>query len=359
MFVSVKLTINVWRLFMSNIQKASVIAFERKLCNSDGLMFFGLWENRNEDASWKPIKLQHKDVRCTISNRQQVGIASDPLKMNAKIQEPNLQGVDISALPFDADTLKLVFTLRIIGDVSTPSTCNSQEYQRAIVEKIGDYLEREKCRELSLRYAENIANGRFLWRNRIIAEKIEVKVSVLEGAVQKNCWIFEGGQFSLRKFSSSNNENITGLAEAIRFGLMGESYIFLKIETFARMGSGQEVFPSQELVRDNGTEKSKKSKVLYAVDGVAAMHSQKIGNAIRTIDTWYPGSEEFGPIAVEPFGAVTSRGAAYRQPKDKMDFYTLLDNWIIKDRLPSPEQQHFVVACLIRGGVFGEKVKER
>ena len=64
---------------------------------------------------------------------------------------------------------------------------------------------------------------------------------------------------------------------------------------------------------------------------------------------------ELGPIAVEPYGSVTSKGKAYRQPKQKMDFYTLLDNWVTKDKKPDTEQQHYVIATLIRGGVFGEK----
>ncbi len=47
-------------------------------------------------------------------------------------------------------------------------------------------------------------------------------------------------------------------------------------------------------------------------------------------------------------------GKAYRQPKDKLDFYTLLDDWIVKDKIPEVEQQHYVIATLIRGGVFGK-----
>jgi CRISPR-associated protein Csy3 len=88
------------------------------------------------------------------------------------------------------------------------------------------------------------------------------------------------------------------------------------------------------------------------------MHSQKIGNALRTIDTWYPKGEtddDLGPIAVEPYGSVTSQGKAYRQPKDKADFYNLLDAWVLKGKAPEIGDQHFVMATLIRGGVFGEK----
>ncbi len=51
---------------------------------------------------------------------------------------------------------------------------------------------------------------------------------------------------------------------------------------------------------------------------------------------------------------MTNRGKAYRQPKEKTDFYNLLDNWLLKDKAPELEQQHYVMAMLVRGGVFGE-----
>ena len=90
------------------------------------------------------------------------------------------------------------------------------------------------------------------------------------------------------------------------------------------------------------------------------MHSQKIGNAIRTIDTWYPEFESanIGPIAVEPYGAVTNLGRAYRTPKDKADFYTLFDKYAAGGALENTEQEHYVMAVLVRGGVFGQSSKE-
>lgn len=131
--------------------------------------------------------------------------------------------------------------------------------------------------------------------------------------------------------------------------------MLLQVTAFARLGAGQEIFPSQELILDRG--RGDKSKTLYAVDGAAALHSQKVGNALRTIDTWYPqeaDTVDLGPIAIEPYGSVTNQGKAYRQPKKKMDFYNLLDNWLLKDQEPEVEQQHYVMAILIRGGVFGD-----
>ena len=332
---------------MATKATASVLAFDRSLNPSDGLLFSGQWSDDFSEGNWQPISVQQKDVRGTISNRMKAAIGNDPAKLDAEIQKANLQRVDVAALPFDADTLKVSFTLRIVSGIS-PSACNSQEYQQALAEIVSSYQAKNGFKELAKRYAENIANGRFLWRNRIGAEKVEVHV-----AHQEERWIFQTSDFSLKRFSEEASADLLKLSQVIERGLTGESFAFIRIDAFVRLGQGQEVFPSQELILDKG--KSNKSKVLYKVHETAAIHSQKIGNALRTIDTWFPEAATVGPIAVEPYGSVTNRGKAYRQPKpNKLDFYTLLDNWIGKDQEPDLEQQHYVMATLIRGGVFGK-----
>lgn len=325
----------------STIKTASVLAFERKLANSDAIMLAGEWGT----DSWQPIVIKEKAVRGTISNRLKNAITSDPAKLDAEIQKPNLQTVDVAALPQNADTLKVAFTLRVLGNLAMPSVCNDQDYQNALQAVIEGYIAEHGFGAVAARYAENLANGRFLWRNRVGAEKIAVRVT------GSKTWEFNAHDYSLREFSQPKGA-LGELAAEIERGLAGESFALFNIEAFVRLGNGQEIFPSQELVLDSN---SKKSKLLYQVDGVAAMHSQKIGNALRTIDTWHSQADSLGAIAVEPYGSVTSRGIACRQPKEKMDFYTLLDRWVIKEEKPSVEQQHYVMAVLIRGGVFGEK----
>lgn len=324
----------------SAIKTASVLAFERKLANSDAVLYSGNWQGDD----WQPVRIQEKAVRGTISNRLKNALVSDPAKLDAEIQKANLQRVDVAALPTDADTLKMRFSLRILGNLATPSVCNDRDYQNALQEVIDGYIAEHGFGELALRYATNLANGRFLWRNRVGAEQIRV---VVQGS---QTWEFDAHEFSLRDFP--HNDAIKSLADEVARGLTGENFVLLNIDAYVRLGQGQEVFPSQELVLDSN---SSKSKVLYQVNNVAALHSQKIGNALRTIDTWHPQTEALGAIAVEPYGSVTSRGIACRQPKEKMDFYTLLDNWVIKGMKPDVGQQHYVMAVLIRGGVFGEK----
>lgn len=326
------------------LKTATVLAFDRKLNASDGLFYSGEWASRGESGNWPQVPVTEKSVRGTISNRLKNAITSDPAKLDNEVQKANLQTVDAAALPADADTLKVVFTLRVLPNISLPSVCNSAEYQKKLCETIDTYLEKHQCHELAYRYACNLANGRFLWRNRVGAEDIEVHVS----STLNEKTIFNGYEFPLSEFPQAESKR-ESVAALIQQGLMGSEHCFLTVTAFVKLGAGQEVYPSQELVQDK-----EKSKYLYQVAGTAAMHSQKISNALRTIDTWHAEAASVGPIAVEPYGSVTSRGAAYRQPKQKIDFYSLFDSWVLKDKEPDLEQQHYVIATLIRGGVFGE-----
>ena len=333
---------------------ASVLAFERKLDPSDAVLHAGLWADQADAKAWVPVTVREKSVRGTISNRLKTKDA-DPAKLDAAIQNPNLQTVDVATLPSDADTLRVRFTLRVLAGAGTPSACNSASYQAKLLNTVKGYVDANGFTELAQRYAANLANGRFLWRNRVGAESVQIVVEQLKDGQAEKSWSFNALALDMRALAAINSE-VQSLGQTIANGLAGKEHVLLQVSAFVRVGAGQEVFPSQELILDKGS--SKKSKTLYAVGGVAGMHSQKIGNAIRSIDTWYEGAEEQGPIAVEPYGSVTTQGKAYRQPKQKMDFYTLLDNWLLKDQVPPLEQQHFVMAVLVRGGVFGDAGKD-
>ena len=339
------------------LKTASVLAFERKLDPSDALFFAGPWSERATSQQWPAVSVRAKSVRGTISNRLKTK-DQDPAKLDAAIENPNLQTVDVAALPTNADTLKVSFTLRVLGGAGTPSACNSADYQRKLQGTVKSYVDAHGFSELARRYAHNLANGRFLWRNRLGAEQVEVQVTQLVEGQPAQTWTFDALALSLRHFDAPP-EAAAGLAQLstlIADGLASSRHVLLQITAFVRVGAGQEVFPSQELILDKA--KTAKSKTLYSVSDIAGMHSQKVGNALRSIDTWYPEAAENGPIAVEPYGSVTTQGKAYRVPKAKDDFYSLLDNWLLKDQVPAPDQQHFVMATLIRGGVFGDAGKE-
>ena len=337
---------------MAKKEKVSVLAFEKKLVPSDGRMYGTIWNEREQQQGATKLILNEKLVRGTISNRLKKEIGNDPAKSDAKIKNPNLQTVDSCSLEEGQDTLKLNFTLKILSGVEHPSSCNNPTFTTSYKEVTDAYIKQYGLKVLAKRYATNIANARYLWRNRVGAENLEVCVNVLNLDMKKE-YKFDASTIGIKDFEFSSDD-LNELSDKIGQALSGKiDFLLLDVTAFAKVGKGQEVYPSEELVMDKG--KGKKSKILYHIKGQAAMHSQKIGNALRTIDTWYPSFDStIGPIAVEPYGAVTRLGKAFRNPKDKKDFYTLFDKYAWKNPLDCEEDEHYVMAVLVRGGVFGE-----
>lgn len=334
-----------------NSEIASVLAYEKKIVLSDGYMYGTTWDEREKPGT--PLHLVEKSVRGTISNRLKTAVKNDPAKLNAEVEKPNLQRVDACALKIDQDTLKLSFSIKILSGVECPSACNNASFSKKYEAVAKSYIDKTGFLELAMRFSLNLANGRFLWRNRLGAERIEIKVQA-----EDKKWVYNAYDYSLNNFD--NKDDVQDLAALIAETLSGKrDALFIKVEAYALLGMGQEVYPSEELVFDKG--RGDKSKILYSVDDIAAMHSQKLSNAIRTIDTWYPeyvNGESNKPIAIEPYGAVTNLGKAFRNPKEKVDFYTLFDKYVMGEPLDNIDQEHYVMAVLVRGGVFGQSSKE-
>lgn len=319
------------------IKLPSMLAFERKLETSDALMFSGIWgedEKVPQMNNWTKIEVTQRKNRSTQSA---YGTKEEDKGKPNPVSSDN----DDANLFHSDDTLKVSFSLRVNGGLGVPFGCNDPDFTESIKEKVSAYKS-QGLKELAYRYAYNIAAGRFLWRNRVGAEQLHIQVKVNEQEVVS----FNGYDFPVKNFESQqDNDDLMKVSNAIFEGLNSdEQFVCLTIDAFVKLGKGQHVFPSQEM------NMGEKKKVLFKLDNCAAMHSVKIGNAIRTIDDWYDNAEF--PIAVEPFGAVTQQGQAYR--KTKTDVYTLMMKWV-NDKEVSENDQKFVLANLIRGGVFGGK----
>ncbi|WP_067218220.1 type I-F CRISPR-associated protein Csy3 [Marinomonas gallaica] len=326
---------------MTNLTLPSVLAFDRKLEPSDALMYSGNWEKIKDDTQWQAIELFERRNRAVKSNFKQEVLDNEE-ELQKQVAEANLAWGDDATLAHEHDTLKVSFSLRVVGGLDLPSVCNKAEFERKFREKIADYTN-SNIEALAKRYAYNIANGRFLWRNRVGAQdiKIIVKHSSLSTPLEFNAYNFPLND------TTADDASINVLAQLIKAGLAGNENTLLSMNAYVRLGEGQRIWPSQEMVLNS--PKGEKSRHLFNLNGKAAMHCEKIGNALRTIDDWYP--EAIAPIAVEAYGSVTQRGEAYRSSKN--DFKTLLLKWL-NDGNVSEDDKHFVVAMVIRGGVFGE-----
>lgn len=336
-------------------REVNVLSFEKKIAPSNGCFFGTTWEKRTESKRALPVT--EKSVRGTISNALKDAVLNDPMKLSAEIQKANPQTVDCCFLSSDEDTLVTSFTVKFLGGIENPSACSNPDFLNNFRDILGAYKKEHGFHELAFRYAYNLACGRFLWRNRMGAENIEV--AIRDGRDDAE-WTFNAKQYPLRKFDESRRAELQPLADRIADALMGDDFVLFDVVCYAKVGRGQEVYPSEEMILDKEKGDKDKSKVLYSVDGSAAFHSQKIGNAIRTIDTWYKdyGTDKgVGPIAVDAYGPVTTLSKAFRSER-LTDFYSIMDKYVWEKDLERAEDKYFFMAMIVRGGVFGKSSKE-
>lgn len=366
----------------------SFFNYNRSFSPSEGEMF-GI----TSDGTSIPVSVVEKTVRGAISNFS--GVLTDrgevdekKAKKAATPDAANIQRIDVASLPAGCNQLGIRYSLVIEGNAAEPAGCNDPEMRRLAVETVARFNELQGFHELAARYAWAIINGRAMWRNRFANGK-QVEVAIYDGPDRFmlsfdvdgiETWSYPGHDALTKAYSDFGH-----LVAAIERGLTAKRgrAVFLEVTMKGTLPPGAEVYPSQEFVdsdkgADKGVEKKgRKSKTLSsrARPDVAAgfrqatMHSQKIGNAIRTVDEWHGHLDEFGATAVEAFGYVQSRSATTRLkskdgPAAARNVYDVFkDIEKVKTGLDGassvadiPGDVLYLVAMMVRGGVFsGEK----
>ncbi|WP_306478499.1 type I-F CRISPR-associated protein Csy3 [Methyloversatilis sp.] len=342
-----------------------VLAFQRGLVITDALFFNVLKDGQT------PVMVMRHGIRGT-QNVNKDGDTEKSTAANAKRQEvSNIQTTDTAKLDEEADALAVRFGLRFLDlkDVlfaCAPSSTDANDLVRNYRDSVSSFIERAKSsvglEEVSVRFARNIANGRWLWRNRTIARAVEVRVSVGGKLIAT----FNAIATPLNHFDDIT-EDERKLATVIAEGLRGKEDSGLDIEARLDFGvrGALEVFPSQnyvenkprgfarplyclgapERVRDRNGMEFESTRTM----GHAALRDQKIGNALRTIDTWYPAYADHGrPLPVEPNGASLESQEFFRDRKTSAFEFARRLNTLD----PASPEGMFMIASLIRGGVF-------
>ncbi|WP_180897412.1 type I-F CRISPR-associated protein Csy3 [Martelella soudanensis] len=348
--------------------ETGMLAFARSVQITEGLFYATVSGN---PETLTPVEVLEKGVRGQTSQ--------DNAKDKAGLSNP--QSVEYAIVPQRHDRVLLSFSVRFMPLSLRPHACNNTGVGAAYERLASAYRTAGGYRTLALLYLWNIANARFAWRNRFQSDAMSVRVETGDGTVL----VFDPFLLSLDIPASFDelaaaltegeperlDELITGVAHGLSNG--DQNAFVLMVEWHATMEPGQEIFPSQEYVRESNKDE-KPSRVLAKLPTLyagrelmqASMHSQKIGAALRHIDIWHGSEEHEGPIAVNPFGGVQETGNVLRKPETKKSFYHLrakaeaLITGI--ETANGPDEisgdAHFVMANLIRGGVFGASGKK-
>lgn len=345
--------------------ETGMLAYARSVQITEGLFT----ATKSGDAEVRtPVEVLEKGVRGQSSEDK----AKNPGKSNP-------QSVEYAVIPQDHDGVELSFSVRFMPLSLRPHACGSLEVGETHRRFAAGYKAAGGFRVLAALYVWNIANARFAWRNRFQSDTMTVTVTTGGNKLRFDPFVFDLDEAAneaemAAALLEGDADDLAELIDRIADGLSNDAG---KAETIlvawnAVMEPGQEVFPSQEYVREEKADKqlSRVFAKLPTHHGgrrvyQASMHSQKIGAALRHIDVWHGSEEHEAPIAVNPYGGVQETSAVLRDPKSKRSFYDLrakaepllstVESAEASEDLPG--DVHFVMANLVRGGVFGSSKK--
>lgn len=363
----------------------SGFSIARNTVITDGVFYNninGVWEKY-------PVLVIRHGIRGT-QNTAKDGEGEGSTAKDSTRNVSNLQTIDSARLDPNAQSLAVRFGFRpldlkdIEKRVALSSILYSKDELRAYRQSLLDFVQRalqgEAIMEISRRMARQIANGRWLWRNRYEALDIDVEVRrKTDEEIDPLVGSFKALDIPLDHFDDYTEDELK-LANAIASGFRGDDDIVFDIIAHVDFGvrGPIEVYPSQNYIpkdKDNGKQKDKYqlSRSLYKINvrnageesledlkvvGHAALRDQKIGNALRTFDTWYPEFNEFKiPIPVEPEGASLDQQRFFRAIKSKKSAFTLFQQFDQLD--PETPDGLFALSCIIRGGVYSESEKDQ
>ncbi len=342
---------------MSKLQLPSLLSYSRSIQPSVAYFY-----ERKNDNSLMPIDVITESLRATFGDHK----SANGNKTSEDLAAGNIHRIDSAYLQSGSKSLVVKFSLKFMNNSFVPDNSNDTSFSDILNEFIQNYKNLNGFEHLAKLYVTNVVTGKFLWRNKNQSKSLSIKVSTTAGDFN-----FEYELENESQFLVDNNSQIEELSSIVAKGLSGESgTVILNITSEQPMCDGEEVFPSQEFI--DSSENSKKDRTLSSIiyDGnkrQAIFHSSKIGNAIRTIDTWFENSDGRA-IAVEPLGIDRIKNIAIRH-KTKRDIFTLLEKNLVSfnDELQSikslseisDQDIHFVAACLIRGGLFSGNSKKK
>lgn len=348
--------------------ETGMLAFARSIQITEGLFF----ATKEEDSSLlTPIEILEKGVRGQTSQ--------DNAKEKAGLSNP--QSVEYAVIPQGHEGVLLSFSVRFMPLSLRPHACNNIDVGASYERMAIAYRKAGGFGAIALLYVWNIANARFAWRNRFQSDAMAVRI---ETADDKDL-VFNPFDLKLDVPATRDDlvaalvkgtaDDLDELIMDVAHGLSNDDQeaCVIRVSWSAAMEPGQEIFPSQEYVREEKADKQL-SRVLAKLPTFhggraimqASMHSQKIGAALRHIDIWHGSEAHDAPIAVNPYGGVQETSAVLRDTKSKRSFYDLrakADDLITGiEAATGPHEisgdAHFVMANLIRGGVFGASGKK-
>lgn len=331
-----------------------VLSFQRLMNVSDGAMY-----NHFSAAARTPLEV----IRHGVLGTQNVN--------GKKTDINNIQTTESGKTVAEANGFEVEFHMWFTPLSKALFSCASTSSDNDTIEQdIADFtskaLQSDGLEDVCCRYARNVLNGSWLWkRNLLLGQTVTITVHT-----ETKCYTSDALK-APRSHFDNYTEDEKALAEIFQHMLSGNAMgERVKVNATVLFGfeGAIEVYPSQNYLAGDlpGFARSlfKVSSRSIAVSqdptntrvvGWAALRDQKIANALRTIDTWYSQYPTVRKaIAVEPNGASIDAQVHFRLDNSS---FKIMRNIVNTD--PNTDDGKFLIASLIRGGVYSEKDKDK
>lgn len=340
---------------MSKKHEVSLLAFRRGL-NPTHFALYGA--HSSDPSKLRPLSVREEPLRGLNATH----------KSKEKNTEAVLQVVESAELAPSEDTLVIKGAVSF-SNAEKIEACNSTTFPAQHAE----FLKRAKAEgdftELAKRFAFQIASGAWGWRNADQATAVVVEVKA--GSQVFN---FKDLMFDLTKgFEPSAypdaKDSLKQLSEVIEAALTAEKgarATRIDVTGYFHIGPSARVYPSQEWPSAHAQSESKKkwpggkgitrvlAKLEFNGENHAIINDRKVGNALRTVDTWYSNEPLVVPIAVEPYGGNSHKSVALRNSSD-LSVFGILNKLHADVASLTRNERLYYLASVLRGGVYGSK----
>lgn len=319
-----------------------------------------------------PISAEKAEKALARSLKSKDGEAEEKLNIPGY---PNPLEQDVCIMPENSVALEVAFDVRVLNFVCAPHSSDSKDVFKNYVELAKRYGEIGGFRYLAERYLWNIANARFVWRNRFMTDDASVTLEFSGGKIIFDPFLLDldvyPGIGALHDACEDGGELIEELLNRMEKAFTGRP-LRVGVRYLADMQPGQMVYPSEKMpTSDTSKDESRRrrfaslrtySKLERRVIHQALITDKKINAALRTIDEWH-GQEGHGAISVNAYGGVLSSRDILRMPGTGRAFFDIQSKGseLMKELADAsgPDDlegnTHFFFAKLIRGGVIGTK----
>ena len=348
---------------MKKFKFPSIFTFRRSLDVTHGFMYQAQDPN-DPNAKVKPLLVKQTGFLGAYSGAKDV----------TKIQEHEKEGRNASHKPHVCDAafldpgyhyLVTTFYLSPKPFAIKPFVTVDQQASQTAERFIKAYNEAGGFSVLAKAYLTNLLSGRWFFRNDAGMKQVTIEAWDMDQTV-KIVAASKRWDYSFEGLDIMEGDVEALIAMFARSMVDPDYMLELKVSGHVKLMEGREIFPSQAY----GEERPKVNKQEYgriyqtvALDSgemQGLLTTQKIGNALRTIDTWWGGDHA---LPADPFGPDRECQVSRRIENN---FYNLvetnIENWAdtlaSENRLDAIENEgdmHFVVACLVRGGVYNKK----